>query len=215
METDLNTFDTLGASTNINLTQNPIVDFDRVQELEEPIKAQYIDFEGMGVDLTKNIDEEELRIIYRNLIEFVNDNYTAVTEYDIVTSSPKKILQIGHYIYHFITNEAAFNIMPNYLNTYELFTIDQFESHIRYRLKGDPANFKSSLIKVIKSVVTRLENLQKIKKTVVTDVNYIRLLTKYTYYIELVNYGESDRFLYNYMIPVLHKNFDQILWRTF
>ncbi len=215
MEDNLNSFDVIGSSTIINITPDVMLDFDEIQELEEPIKKQYINFEMMGVDLTKNIEPESLLIIYRSLIEYVNDNYTAVTDYDLVTSSPKKTLQIGHYIYHFISNEAAFNILPNYLQAHELYTISQFESHIRYKLNGNPANFKKALIKVIKSVVDRLQNLQKLRKNIIGDINYVRLLTKYTYYIELVNYGESDRFLYNYIIPVLHKNFDEILWRTF
>jgi hypothetical protein len=215
-EVDLNSIDTLGSSTRINfIPREEIIDFDKLEQIEEPIKNQYMNFESLGVDFIKDVPDNYLQIIFRNLIEYVNENYTAITEYDAVVSSSQKLLQVGRYIYSFICIDTPFNILPNYLAKIDCFTIDQFDSYLKNRLNNDSSKFKASFISSIKSVLDRLNNLQKIKQAVSRDKNYQFLLTKYTYYIELVNYGDTDRFLYDYIKPVLYKNFAEIFWRTF
>jgi len=212
---DLNTFDTLESSTQIVLVQDNHIDQEELEELEEPIIEQYINFQSMGVDLTKDIPQLYLYAIYGNLIDFVNENYTAITEYDTIRISPQKVLEVGKYVYSFITNDAAFNILPSYLIKIDSFTMDQFESYIRHTLSNDSSKFKASFVVSIKEVVDRLNGLQRIRQAITKDVNYRHLLQKYMYYMELVNYGDSDRFLYNYIMPVLRNNFQEILWRTF
>lgn len=213
---DLNSIDTVGTSTNISfISSDEFIDYDELEQLEEPIKRQYIDFESLGADLIKNIPDKYLLHIFRNLIEYVNENYTAITEYDAVSVSPQKLLQVGRYVYSFICIDCPFTILPNYLNKIEVATIDQFESYLRSRLNNDSAKLKASFIQSINSVLEKLKNLQKIRRAVVKDQNYQFLITKYTYYIELVNYGDTNRFLENYLRPVLYKNFGEIFWRTF
>ena len=212
---DLNTFDDIKSSTQIVLIHDDHVDRETLEELEEPVKNQYINFQSMGADLTKDIPQLYLYAIYGNLIDFVNENYTAITEYDTIRISPQKVLEVGKYVYSFITNDAAFNILPNYLIKIDSFTTDQFESYIRHTLSNNSSKFKASFVNSIKEVIDRLNNLQKLRQAVMKDKNYRNILKKYMYYMELVNYGDSDRFLYNYIMPVLRTNFEEILWRTF
>lgn len=213
---DMNSIDTLESSTSINfIPDNDIIDYDKLEELEDPIKTQYIEFESLGADLIRNIPDQYLQIIFRNLIEHVNENYTSVTEYDSIVVSPQKLLQVGHYVYSFICIDCPFNILPNYLNKIESATIEQFESYLKNRLENDPAKFKASFIQSINSVLEKLQNLQKLRKAISKDENYQFLVRRYTYYIELVNYGDTNRFLENYLKPVLYKNFGEIFWRTF
>lgn len=216
MELNLNNFDAIGSSTIVNfIPQDEIIDGDKLQELEEPIINQYEKHESLGVDLLKNIPDRYLQIIFQNLVEYVNENYTAITDYDIITDSQQQLLQVGRYIYSFICSDAPFNILPNYLVKIDCYTLDQFQSYLKNKLNGDSSRFKVSFISSIKSVLDRLNNLQKIRPSINKDANYQFLLTRYTYYIELVNYGDTDRFLYNYIVPVLYKNFSDIFWRTF
>lgn len=212
---DLNTFDDIKSSTQIVLIHDDHVDRETLEELEEPVKNQYINFQSMGADLTKDIPQLYLYAIYGNLIDFVNENYTAITEYDTIRISPQKVLEVGKYVYSFITTDAAFNILPNYLIKIDSFTTDQFESYIRHTLSNNSSKFKASFVNSIKEVIDRLNNLQKLRQAVMKDKNYRNILKKYMYYMELVNYGDSDRFLYNYIMPVLRTNFEEILWRTF
>jgi hypothetical protein len=213
---DMNSIDTLNSSTSINFIPNSdIIDYDELEQLEEPIKNQYIEFESLGADLIKDVPDKYLQIIFRNLIEHVNENYTAITEYDSVVVSTQKLLQVGRYVYSFICTDCPFNILPNYLNKIEAVTIDQFESYLKNRLENDSAKFKASFIQSINSILDKLRNLQKLRKAITKDQNYQFLLTRYTYYIELVNYGDTNRFLENYLRPVLYKNFSEIFWRTF
>ena len=216
MTLDLNSIDALNSSTQINFIPNEeIIDYDKLEQIEEPIKNQYIEFESLGADLIKDISDKYLELIFRNLIEHVNENYTSITEYDSVMISPQKLLQVGRYIYNFICIDCPFNILPNYLAKTDCLTIDQFEGYLKNKLNNDSSKFKASFISSIKSVLDRLGNLQKIRKTVIHDKNYQFLITKYTYYMELINYGNTDQFLYNYIRPVLYKNFGEIFWRTF
>ncbi|MDX1700613.1 MAG: hypothetical protein R3250_08355 [Melioribacteraceae bacterium] len=213
-EADLNAIDTFQSSTNASFP-NEELDVDEMLELEEPIEAQYKEFESLGADLSKEIPQEYLRHIFARLIDYTNENYLSIIDYDTVVVSPSKTVEIGKLVYSFICVDNYFNILPNYLKRIECFTIDQFDKYFRNKLDNSPANFKASYISTIKQVVERLRNLQKLKANVNTDRNYINLMNKYTYYIELVNFGDSERFVYNYIRPILIKHFDDILWRTF
>ncbi len=213
-EADLNSVDTFHSSTFASFP-NEELDHDEMMELEEPIENQYKEFESLGADLTKEIPQEYLRHIFGRLIEYVNENYLSIIDYDTAVVSPTKTIQIGHLVYSFICVDNYFNILPNYLKRIECYTIDQFDKYLKNKLENDHANFKASYITTIKSVVERLQNLQRLKGNVKTDKNYVHLLNKYTYYIQLVNFGESERFVYNYIRPLLIKHFDDILWRTF
>ena len=213
-ELDLNTVDTFQNSTNASFP-NEELDHDEMLELEEPIINQYKDFESLGADLTKDIPQQYLIHIFSRMTDYVNENYLSIVDYDTVVVSPTRSLQIGNLIYNFICLDNYFNILPNYLKRIECYTIDQFDKYFQNKLGNDPANFKVSYINSIKSVLDRLHNLQKLKSNVRADKNYQNLLNKYTYYIELVNFGESDRFIFNYIRPILSKHFDDILWRTF
>lgn len=211
---DLNTVDTFQTSTNASFP-NEELDHDEMIELEEPIENQYKQFESLGVDLSKNIPQEYLIHIFGKLIEYVNENYVSVVDYDSVVVSPTRTLQIGQLVYNFICLDNYFNILPSYLKRIDCYDINQFDKYFKNKLGNDVANFKASYITTIKNVVDRLNNLQKLKNNVRNDKNYQNLLNKYAYYIELVNFGDSDRFLFNYIRPVLIKHFDDILWRTF
>lgn len=213
-EADLNSVDTFHSSTHASFP-NEELDHDEMLEFEEPIENQYKEFESLGADLSKEVPQEQLRHIFARLIDYTNDNYLSIIDYDTVVVSPSKTIEIGKLVYSFICVDNYFNILPNYLKRIECFTIDQFDKYFKNKLDNDPAQFKASYISTIKTVVERLQNLQKLKSGVKTDRNYINLLNKYTYYIELVNFGDSDRFLYNYIRPILIKHFDDILWRTF
>jgi hypothetical protein len=214
---DRNSIDTIESSTQIHIiNDSDYIDADTLEQLEEPVKAQYIEFESLGVDLLKNVtDESILREIFGNLIEYVNDNYTAITEYDSVIVSPQKLMLVGRYVYEFICIDAPFNLIPNYLLKIDQGNVDQFENYIKTVLKNDPSRFKASFMQCIKSIVDKLSRLQKLNKDIINDKNYQRLLNKYKYYLELVNYGDSSRFLEDYIKPIMRKHEDDIIWRTF
>ncbi len=211
---DLNSVDTFHSSTLASFPHEEL-DHDEMLELEEPIENQYKEFESLGADITKEVPQEHLIHIFARMIDYVNENYLSIIDYDTVVVSPTKTIQIGKLIYSFICIDNCFNILPNYLKKIECYNIDQFDKYFQNKLGNDPAKFKASYLESISDVVRRLQGLQKLKSNVRSDRNYQNLLNKYTYYIELVNFGESDRLIFNYIRPVLIKHFDEILWRTF
>ena len=211
---DLNSVDTFQSSTNASFP-NEELDHDQMIEFEEPIENQYKHFQSLGADLTNNVPDEFLIHIFGRLIDYVNENYLSIIDYDTVVVSPTKTLQIGKLVYSFICLDNYFNVLPSYLKRIDCFTIDQFDKYFENKLGNSISNFKASYISTIKNVIDRLQNLQKLKSAVKSDKNYQNLMNKYTYYIELVNFGESDRFLFNYIRPILTMHFDDILWRTF
>ena len=213
-EIDLNATDSVLTTTQTNY-ENEELDQDEMTELEEPIIGQYINFESLGIDMIKTVPREYLLHILPRLIDYVNDNYLSIIDYDTVVVSPNKAINIGRLIYSFICLDNYFNILPSYLKKIDCYNIDQFDKYYKNNLNGDPAVFKASYINTMKLVIDRLKKLQTLKSDVTHDKNYQNLLNKYIYYIELINFGESDRFIENYIRPVLIKHFDDILWRTF
>ncbi len=65
----------------------------------------------------------------------------------------------------------------------------------------------------MKNIVEELLKLQKIDKSVQYDEGYNILLSKYRYYLDLVDFTDMEKFVEGYLIPLLVKNFDSVIWR--
>ena len=81
--------------------------------------------------------------------------------------------------------------------------------------KADNINYiKTQLLTNISDVVNNLLKLQKIDHTISTDGSYKLLINRFGYYLELIDFSDSYKFVENYIRPVLNKYFDQLMWRT-
>ena len=214
MQIDMNTIDNLTqAPIEYLQNDNHIIDREVLENVDNKIKSQYINFDNLGQNLLNNIADKYKIVIFQNLLNYVNSNYTAVINYDEAMISNKKLIEVGTYVYQFFVIDCYNTIIPNYLNSINCIDINQFDLYFKNTLNNDISNFKTSFIKIIIKIVDELLRLQNIDKTITKDKNYRELLNRYGFYTELVNYGESTGFIFNYFRPVFYKNQSEILWR--
>ena len=86
---------------------------------------------------------------------------------------------------------------------------------IRNRFNNDYSLVKTSLVKIIRNVLERFLRLKTVDPTVQKNTEYQETLKKYSYYIELVDFGSTDIFINNYVRPVFLKNEADLLRRQF
>ena len=208
---DLNDIDSI---KNVMIVPQNFVNYEELEANEEVIKDQYINFNNLGVDLISNIDRTFLPDIYANMLDFVNETYLSITDFDTSTVLPSKLMETGKIIYEFVCIDCYNTIVPNFLNHMNCSSLDNLDYLIQTKFKGDYSLVKANLVKIIKNITDELLNLQRIDSSVQTDVMYQKLLFKYSYYMELVDFGETGMFVNNYIKPLLTKNLDSILWRT-
>ena len=207
---DFNSIDNI--SNMINIPEN-FVNYEELEANEEVIKDQYINFNNMGINLIDNIDRSFRSNIYANMLNYVNDTYLSIVDFDSSIILPQKLIETGEFIYNFVCVDCYNTILPNFLNRTKCNTIDGFDSLIQNKFHGDYSLVKANLVKIIKNVVDELLKLQRIDTSVQKDETYQKLLFKFSYYMELVDFGDTEMFSNNYIRPLLSKNMDSILWR--
>ena len=189
------------------------IDKDEKNMIEEKIKDQYINLNNLGFDYLKDISEDELKInVLNDLISFVNNNYTAVVGFDSVFTKDTK--EMGEYIYNFFCIDCYNMILPNLINQIKCYSYEEFERYYKDKLSYDSNLFKNKLILCIKSILDQVLKLSKIDNKITNDLSYKKLVKKYSYYIDLLDFGDASNLVSNYFNPLLIKHFDHILWRS-
>jgi hypothetical protein len=207
---DMNSIDDIG---NLIIMPDNFMNNEDLEVNEEIIQDQYINFNNLGINLIDNIDKSYKADIYANMLNYINDNYLSIVDFDSSIILPQKMLETGNYIYNFICVDCYNTIIPNFLNYTNCNTLDGFDSLIQNKFRGDYTLVKANLVKIIKNVIDELLKLQRIDISVQKDETYQKLLFKFTYYMELVDFGDTENFVNNYIRPLLIKNMDSILWR--
>lgn len=195
-------------------TKDSLVDREILSSYEGTIENQYISFNNLGQNLLADIPLQYKDIILQNMLEFIGNNYTAIINYDETRISLNKRIEVGSLVYEFFCVDCYNTIMPNFLNVSNIQSIESFDLFFKRTLKNDATNFKTHIIRIIQAIVDELTKLQLIDKKILKDPNYQLLLKKYAFYIEIINFGDTDNLLFNYFKPVLSNNFTDILWRT-
>jgi len=211
-EFDMNTFDVVGNLNPILLPDN-FVNPEDTEAIEQVIKDQYINFNNLGVNLINDVNDEFKKDIFADMLNYINENYMSIGDLDACSEFPLKLLEIGNYIYSFICVDCYNTIIPNFLTLTDCMTLESFDTLIRIKYRSNYSLVKANLIKTIKTVVEELLKLQRIDKSIQQEKTYQNILMKYTYYIDLADFGDTEKFVENYMRPMLEKNFDSIIWR--
>ena len=213
---DMNSIDTLDHATISDLqNDNSIVDREELDEINENIKRQYINFENLGVNLLEDVPVKYKLIIFEEMIDYIQENYVDVVNYDETTISPNKRIQIGNFLYRFFVIDGYNVLLPNFLNSFNCVTIEQFDLHIKNVYNNDASNFKTRFYQTIDDIAQRLLGLRQIDSKIHSDKKYKDLLKTYEYYKEIVNFGDSSNLLFNYIRPMFDKNSSDILWRMY
>lgn len=214
MTVDMNAIESITHASIADLqNDNNLLDREELEVLNDQIKDQYINFNALGNNLLKNIENKLKLHILTELIEYVNNNYTAIINYDEAMISANKRIEVGTYIYNFFVVDCYNSLLPNYLNSINVTSIEQFDLYLKNVLENDATNFKTNFVKIIQAVVNTLTKLGGLDRKIVKDVNYQEIVRRYGFYIELINYGDTNNFLFNYVRPMLTKNLQDIVWR--
>ncbi|MFA7202513.1 MAG: hypothetical protein WC188_02205 [Candidatus Caldatribacteriota bacterium] len=195
------------------ITFEKIIDKEEYSMNENIIIDQYSNFNNLGINFIDNIDNEFKPSIFENMLEYVNDTYMSIVDYDSAMLLPQKLLESGQFIYEFVCVDCFNTIIPNFLSSLNCNNLENFDFLVQNRFKYDYSLIKANLVKIIKNIVEELLKLQKIDSNVRNDNAYKKLLFKFTYYMELLDFGDTEKFVNNYIRPVLIKNLDSILWR--
>jgi tetratricopeptide (TPR) repeat protein len=209
---DLNSIDVI---ENISPTLIPdnYTDYSELVETENTIKQQYVNLENLGINLINNINPLFISTIYAELLNYTNNNYLSIVDYDASIILPEKLLEVGENVYNFICVDCYNMIIPQFLIATGCTSLESFDLLIKNKYKNDYSIVKANLVKTINNIIDELLKLQRLDKTIQTDEKYQKLLRKCTYYIELVDFGNTEKFINNYVRPLLVKNLSSILWR--
>lgn len=211
---DLNDVNSVNDIPNVQRVENQIIDRDESISDKSIIENQYIELDNLGINLLKEIDDKDLKSeVLDELLQFANDNFISIAYMDQVNISRAKLNEIGELVYQFLCVDCYNTLIPNFLSTHDIYNIKQFDIYFKNNLKNDVSTFKASFAKTINSVINKLFNLSNIDKKIKADKTYNEILKKYGFYLELINYGDSDKFLFNYFRPVLSKHESDLTWR--
>lgn len=214
MSIDMNTIESITHASIADLqNDNNILDREELEAVNNEIKDQYVNFNNLGQDILKSIENKLKSHILGEMLEYVNNNYTAIINYDESMISVNKRIEVGTYVYKFFVVDCYNSLLPNYLNSINVSSIEQFDLYLKNVLDNDATNFKTNFIKVIQAVVNTLAKLGGLDRKIIKDANYQEIIRRYGFYIELINYGDTNDFLFNYIKPVLIKNMQDIVWR--
>lgn len=210
---DLNTIESINHASPTDIATSEFVDRDILERIDNHVKRQYIELEDLGSDVLSQIEDKYKLIVYENFLSYVNDNYLSIYNIEDIDISKSKLLKIGNLVYKFIVVDFYNEILPDFLNKIKVFNIDDFVIYYTASLRNDASNFKTNLIKILISKVELLKNLENIHISVAKDARYKEILEKYGYFIELINFGDSNNFVENYFKRILEKYEDDITYR--
>lgn len=214
---DLNIIDS--PSNNISLTEQDkeeLFDLEETEIINDNIRKQYQNFENLGIDLISyaNLNEKQLLFIYEEFLNFVNDTYLPVITYDDLESSPKLVLSTGKYLYLFYIRDLLNTIIPNLFIHYNISKIEDFDEIILRKSRDNYQNLRIDFALIISDIIKKINHLRTLDSTITKDKRYRELIYMYNFYLETADTGEFGKFVTNYLIPVVHKEFINIMTKT-
>ena len=92
-------------------------------------------------------------------------------------------------------------------------SLDDFDALINTVYLDSPNVFKTNFLSTIQTTIEQLLKLQTITPEVKNDKQYQKLLGKYYYFQEIVEYGDCEMFLQNFVRPVIAKYSSDFIWK--
>lgn len=219
MSTDLNDYDVIENVLNPEVHEYR-VEKEKVDALEDLIKSQYEKFDFLGNDYLKNsentiIDSYHKREILKNLLNYVDKYIINIVDIDSVYDDSNRLDLIGSYIYEFICVDCVSSLLPSFFELNSLNSIEDFDLLMNFKYSKKPSDFKNDFLKPIELTINQLLKLQNISPIVKNDENYNRLYSKYLFYKDTIEFCDTEKFINNYIRPVINKYISDITWRRF
>lgn len=202
----------LSSDVHQSLRQNELVNI-----VQENIEQQYQNFENLGQNYLSMFDKELEQVdklnILGDLVDYIHKNYLSIVNIDDLSSDHQILLTSGSYIYEFICIDCYASLIPALMELLNITSVDDFDGLINVKYLGAPAKFKEDFLNVIQLTIEQLMKLQGITPEIKKDPQYRKLLGKYLYYQEIVDYGDAEMFLHNYIRPVMNKYSTDFIWK--
>lgn len=202
---DINNVDSLNGTYNIQY------DTDDYNDLSILVFNQIKNFENLGIDLLKNTSVDIKRKLFREIIQYADDNYLNIADIDNILISDIIVDEIGYFIYLFLGVDCFNSIFPNFIKIENINSFERFEKYIQI---NNYIDIKIKLLKSVKQIIDPLIKLQNLDPSVNQDIKYQAFLKRLVYEVDLIEYGDCQNFIENYMYPIFRKNFDDLAWRA-
>lgn len=188
-----------------------------VDSIDEMIRQQYREFDNLGVNLLEDYkneltDDGKIRI-FNSMAQYVNERIIPYGDLENISGDPNRLLIAGDYLYQFICVDCVSVLIPALMENLGCTCLEDFDKIINMNYSSNIGKFKSDFLNIIQMTINQLLKLQKITENVKNDGNYQKLLGKYYYYQEIVDYGDSEMFLNSFIRPVLSKYAETIVWK--
>lgn len=202
----------LSPEVHQELHQKELVDI-----VDENIKKQYQKLENLGQNYFQMF-EDELRVedkvrILSDFVVYVDRNYLPIMDLDNLDGDTERLLTAGSYIYSLICIDSYAALIPALMELVGVTSVADFDKMINTVYLDQPGKFKSDFLSTIQMTIEQLLKLQQITPAVKNDLQYQKLLGKYYYYQELVEYGDGETFLLNFVRPVIAKYASDFIWK--
>ena len=92
-------------------------------------------------------------------------------------------------------------------------SVDDFDKLINTVYLDTPGKFKMDFLSTIQMTIEQLLKLQQITPDVKNDKQYQKLLGKYYYFQEIIEFGDCDSFLHNFIRPIISKYSSDFIWK--
>ena len=202
----------LDSEVHKHLYQNELVAI-----VQGNIEKQYIDFENLGQNyysmFRNELEEVDKLNILGDMVSYVNDHLISIVNIDDFDSDKDRLLTSGEYIYEFICIDCYASLIPAFMEYLGITSVDELDGLINVKYLETPAKFKNDFLSVIQMTIEQLLKLQTITPEINKDPNYSRLLGKYYYYQEIIEYGNTQMFLESYLRPVISKYSSDLIWK--
>lgn len=188
-------------------------------QIDENLKKQYQNLDELGVNYLNNInniiDNNSKIFIYNNMLSYIHNNIINIPDIDSIDDDFNRLVLISEYVYEFICVDTVNSIIPALMELLNISTVEDFDLIINLKYNESPNKLKEDLLQTIHITLNQLQKLQTISPIVKNDNNYNKLLGKYLYIEELISLCDIDKFLTNFIRPVISKYISDIVWKLF
>lgn len=202
----------LNSEVHQELHQKELVDI-----VEDNVKKQYEKLENLGQNYLQmfenELKDEDLVRILTNFVAYVDKNYLPIMDLDNLDGDTERLLTAGSYIYNLICVDSYASLIPALMELVNVTSINEFDKLINTVYLETPGKFKENFLSTIQITIEQLLKLQKITPEVRNDKNYQKLLGKFYYYQELIEFGDGETFLQNFIRPVIAKYSSDFIWK--
>ncbi len=181
------------------------------------IRKQYEHLESLGQNYLQMFENElgdgDKVQILSDLVAYVNKNYLSIVDLDNLDGDTERLLTAGSYIYSLICVDSYASLIPALMELVGVTSVDDFDRLINTIYIDNPGKFKTDFLSTIQMTIEQLLKLQKITPDVKNDQQYQKILGKFYYYQELIDFGDCEMFLQNFIRPVISKYSTDFIWK--